>query len=125
MADRSSCPIARSLDLLGDKWTLLILRDVLVFDRRTYSEFASSSEHIPSNLLAERLKRLVASGLLEKVPYQQNPERFEYLPTTKGRAIRPVLKALRHYSETFLEDAEPAVGAVKGVIDDICFIYSF
>jgi len=107
MSDRSNCPIAKSLDLLGDKWTLLILRDALVFNRRTYSEFARSPEHIPTNLLAQRLKRLVASGLLEKVAYQQNPERFEYLPTDKGRAIRPVIKALRHYGETFLEDAEP------------------
>jgi DNA-binding HxlR family transcriptional regulator len=103
MSDRSSCPIARTLDLLGDKWTLLILRDALVFNRRTYSEFAGSPERIPTNLLAQRLKRLVASGLLEKVAYQQNPQRFEYLPTAKGRAIRPIIKAMRNYGETYLE----------------------
>ena len=109
MSDRLSCPIARTLDLLGDKWTLLVLRDAVVFKRRTYSEFASSPEQIPTNLLAERLKRLVASGLLEKVAYQQNPERFEYLPTAKGRAIRPVIKALRNYGEAFLDETAESV----------------
>jgi DNA-binding HxlR family transcriptional regulator len=109
MARRSDCPIALTLDLLGDKWTLLILRDVLVFDRHTFSEFANSPERIPTNLLAERLKRLVDAGLLEKVAYQDNPPRFRYLPTAKGRAARPVLRALKQFGEANLEAAEGSI----------------
>ncbi|MBT5054654.1 MAG: helix-turn-helix transcriptional regulator, partial [Gammaproteobacteria bacterium] len=65
-AFRSPCPIARTLDLFGDKWTLVVMRDALFFDCRTFADFANCSEKIPTNLLAERLKRLVLIGMLEK-----------------------------------------------------------
>jgi DNA-binding HxlR family transcriptional regulator len=99
---RSSCPIARSLDLLGDKWTLLVMRDALIFGRRTFADFAGSGEHIPTNLLSDRLKRLVDLGLLAKVPYQSRPPRYEYVPTEKGEAIKPVLRSLRRFGEVHL-----------------------
>ena len=60
-AFRSSCPIARTLDLFGDKWTLVIMRDALFFDCRTFADFANCSEKIPTNLLAERLKRFLTA----------------------------------------------------------------
>lgn len=101
MDHRSNCPIARTLDVLGDKWSLLVLRDALVFNRRTFSEFARSEEHIPTNILSERLKRLVEHGLLTRQAYQQNPERFEYRPTEQAKAVLPVLKALREYGERY------------------------
>jgi len=100
---RSQCPIARSLDLFGDKWTLVIMRDVLFFKRRTYGEFSRSGEHIPTNLLADRLKRLVANGILEQVPYQDRPPRYRYEPTEKGRALKPVLQAMARFGENHLE----------------------
>jgi DNA-binding HxlR family transcriptional regulator len=96
---RSLCPIARSLDLLGDKWTLLVMRDALIFGRRTFAEFAGSNEKIPTNLLSNRLKRLVELGLLEKVPYHTRPQRFEYVPTDKGKAIKPVLSSLKRFGD--------------------------
>lgn len=111
MARRSDCPIALTLDLLGDKWTLLILRDVLVFDRHMFSEFASAPEHIPTNLLAERLKRLVDAGLLEKEAYQENPPRFRYVATDKGRAVRPVIRALKQFGEANLGESAGSVVA--------------
>ena len=101
MKHRSNCPIARTLDILGDKWSLLVLRDSLVFDCRTFGDFASSDEHIPTNILSDRLKRLEAHGLLTRHPYQQNPERFEYRPTDQARAILPILKAIRDYGERY------------------------
>ena len=104
---RSNCPIARSLDLFGDKWTLVIMRDVLFFKRRTYAEFSRSGEHIPTNLLAERLKRLVANGLLERVLYQDHPPRYRYEPTEKGQALTPVLKAMTRFGENHLEGQRP------------------
>ncbi|XOV87984.1 MAG: winged helix-turn-helix transcriptional regulator [Pseudomonadota bacterium] len=107
---RSPCPIARSLDLLGDKWTLIIMRDALYFDRRTFADFCGSSEHIPTNLLSDRLKRLVEMELLEKVPYQHNPTRYEYVPTKKGQSIRPILKSLSTFGQEHLGGRKPSLG---------------
>ena len=96
---RSDCPISKTLDLLGDKWTLLVLRDVLVFGAKTYSDFAASPEHIPTNLLSQRLKKLVDEGLLDKKAYQTNPLRYEYLPTDRGKSVRPILVAMRKFGD--------------------------
>lgn len=99
---RSWCPIARALDLLGDKWSLLILRDALFFQVKTYAGFSQQPERVPSNLLASRLKRLVAWGFLEKVAYQQRPVRYHYVPTERARDLVPLLKGLRDFGETHL-----------------------
>lgn len=85
--------MACTLDLLGDKWTLLLVRDLLL-GKSTYSEFQQSPEGIPSNILAERLKRLLARGVAEKVLYQQRPKRYRYRLTRKGRDLYPVLSAM-------------------------------
>lgn len=91
---RSTCPIANTLDLIGDKWTLLVVRDLLFLGKRLYGELMKSPEGVPSNILAERLKRLEAAGLLEKIPYQQNPVRHEYRLTHKGADLFPILKEI-------------------------------
>ena len=90
---RSPCPVACSLDLLGDKWTLLVVRDLLL-GKTTYTEFQNSPEGIPTNILAERLKRLQAAGIIEKARYQERPVRYAYHLTAKGRDLRPVLAAM-------------------------------
>lgn len=105
-SDRSVCPIARTLDLVGDRWTLLVLRDALIFGRKSFAEFEASVERIPSNLLADRLKRLVEGGFLNKVAYQDKPVRYHYLPTKKARAARPILRAMKQFGETYLEEDE-------------------
>lgn len=102
MEYRSNCPLARSLDLLGDKWTLVIMRDVLIFKRHTFAEFEKSGEHIPTNLLSSRLKKLVEHGLLKKVLYQSGPNRYRYEATEKARDLRPVLRALLQFGEKHL-----------------------
>ncbi|HLP06942.1 MAG TPA: helix-turn-helix domain-containing protein [Opitutaceae bacterium] len=89
---RSDCPLACTLDLLGDKWTLLVVRDLLL-GRRRYGDFVASPEGIPTNILAERLKRLEQAGLLEKTAYQENPVRHEYVPTAACLDLKPVLFA--------------------------------
>lgn len=104
---RSTCPIARSLDILGDKWTLVIMRDALFFNRRTFAEFERSREKIPTNLLANRLKKLVEIGLLEKVLYQEHPPRYSYEPTQLGSDIKPVLKSLKVFGEKHLGGIAP------------------
>lgn len=91
---RSTCPIANTLDLLGDKWTLLVVRDLLFLGKRLYGEIAQSPEGIPSNILADRLRRLEEAGVVDKKPYQHNPVRYEYRLTNKGTDLLPILKEM-------------------------------
>jgi DNA-binding HxlR family transcriptional regulator len=91
---RSMCPIAAALDLLGDRWTLLVLRDVLLFGKHLYRELEQGPERISTNTLSERLRRLEAIGILERRVYQSNPERCEYHATEKGRELTGVLREL-------------------------------
>jgi DNA-binding HxlR family transcriptional regulator len=92
-ARRSNCPIACSLDLIGDRWTLVIVRDLLRGLTR-YGEFLGGKEGIPTNVLAERLVRLEEARLVTKTPYQENPRRYAYELTAKGRSLAPVVGAL-------------------------------
>jgi DNA-binding HxlR family transcriptional regulator len=92
-ARRSPCPIAQALDVAGDRWTLLLVRD-LVLGKSRYSEFQNSREGVPTNILADRLKRMQAQGLIEKTLYQERPKRYAYALTPKGRALLPVLQAM-------------------------------
>jgi len=89
---RSACAVANSLDIVGDKWSLLVVRDLL-YGKRTYGELANSPEHIPTNILADRLKRLEAAGIVSSTPYQQRPVRYAYALTPKGRDLGDVLLA--------------------------------
>jgi DNA-binding HxlR family transcriptional regulator len=99
---RSNCPVSCALDLLGDKWTLLLVRDLLL-GKGTYTEFQKSPEGIPTNILASRLKRLQAEGILTRKPYQQKPVRYRYKLTGKGRALAPILLAMVDWSNRYLE----------------------
>ncbi len=90
---RSACAVANTLDILGDKWTLLVIRD-LFFGKTTYSEFQKSPEKIPTNILADRLKRLESENLITRQSYQQRPVRYTYQLTDKGKALAPVLEAM-------------------------------
>jgi DNA-binding HxlR family transcriptional regulator len=90
---RSRCPVACTLDVLGDRWTLLVVRD-LVRGKRRFAEFAESPERIPTNILADRLKRLASLGVVESRRYSDHPPRVEYQLTAKGDDLRPVLGAM-------------------------------
>jgi len=89
---RSACAVANSLDILGDKWSLLVVRDLL-HGKRTYGELAHSPEGIPTNILADRLKRLESAGIVTSTPYQERPVRYAYTLTPKGSALGEVLLA--------------------------------
>ena len=93
MKKRSACPVACALDLAGDKWTLLVVRDLLR-GRSTYGALADSPEGIPTNILANRLRRMEEAGLIEAVPYQERPVRYAYTLTEKGRDLSEVLRAV-------------------------------
>ncbi|MEC4748152.1 helix-turn-helix domain-containing protein [Methylomicrobium sp. Wu6] len=91
--ERSRCPVANVLDVFGDKWTLLVVRD-LVLGKSRFGEFSESAEAIPTNILAERLKRLELGGIVTKTPYCRKPLRYQYELTEKGRDLIPVLEAM-------------------------------
>ncbi|MDH3279591.1 MAG: helix-turn-helix transcriptional regulator [Gammaproteobacteria bacterium] len=90
---RSDCALACTLDLIGDKWTLLVVRD-LFFGKTRYKEFQASAENIPTNVLADRLKKLERFGMIEKTAYQNNPVRYAYRLTETGRSLAPVIQSI-------------------------------
>jgi DNA-binding HxlR family transcriptional regulator len=113
---RSLCAIANSLDILGDKWSLLVVRDLL-HGKRTYGELALSPERIPTNILADRLKRLESAGIVASTPYQERPVRYAYSLTPKGSALGEVLLALVRWGKQHIPGAvalnqRPAGGEV-------------
>src|SRR5688572_28288521 len=92
-ARRSRCPVACTLDVLGDKWSLLVARDVMRGKCR-YAEFHDSPEGIPTNILADRLKRLLQQGVIRSRKYSQHLPRVEYELTAKGEELRPIMRAM-------------------------------
>jgi len=100
---RSMCPVSSVLDIIGDKWTILVVRDMLLLNKRRYSELMDSAESIPTNILADRLKRLEAAGLIDKLPYQEKPVRYEYRLTQKGEDLRPLIKELAAWGNKYIE----------------------
>lgn len=99
------CPVARTLNVVGDRWTVLILRD-LAFGRRRYADLQSSLRGIAPNLLSDRLKVLKANDMVERVIYSDRPPRAMYELTAKGRGFIPVLLALKEYGERWEPAAE-------------------
>ncbi|MCY6382655.1 winged helix-turn-helix transcriptional regulator [Hoeflea prorocentri] len=88
---RSRCSIARSLELLGDRWTLLIVRDLMWHGKHTFQDLQTSDERMPTNQLSQRLKRLMQWGLVQREAYQDRPVRYRYFLTDTGRELEPVL----------------------------------
>jgi DNA-binding HxlR family transcriptional regulator len=104
--DGSSCPVARSLDSIGDWWTLLIVRDAMLGMRR-FSEFQRSMG-LARNVLSVRLKKLVADGVMTMGPAADGTAYQEYVLTEKGEALLPVLVAMRQWGEQYLfQPGEP------------------
>ncbi|GGO71995.1 winged helix-turn-helix transcriptional regulator [Bowmanella pacifica] len=99
------CPLHQALNVIGDKWSLLLLRDLLQGPKR-YSAFCEQ-EGIPTNILAARLKRLQEAGLLTKQPYQQQPVRYEYLLTAKGAALLPAIQKLAEWGMAYTDSSTP------------------
>src|SRR5438552_16663154 len=93
---RSPCPVAFSPDIFGDRWTLLVIRD-LFFGRTRFKEFAASPEGIPTNILTDRLERLLALGVIAQITAKDGTKRLAYSLTKKGKALGPVLRAMRDW----------------------------
>jgi len=109
---RSPCPIATALDLFGDRWTLLVLRDLLLFDKHRYREFLASPEAIASNILSDRLKRLEGAGLIDKTTDPADARQMIYSATDKGRSLLPILREIAAWGAAQCEN-NPASGAAN------------
>lgn len=100
-APRSGCPIASTLDLVGDRWTLVIVRDLLNGKAR-FSEFLASPERITTNILTDRLAAMEAAGLITRSAYQARPPRYEYRLTEMGLGLLPVLQDVCRWGNRYL-----------------------
>ena len=102
---RSTCPVACTLDIIGDKWTLLIVRDLLL-GRSHFREFSASPEKIATNILSNRLARLADHELVEKYPSTETPGRDAYRLTKKGKSLGKVVKAMVEWGTNNIEGAK-------------------
>jgi DNA-binding HxlR family transcriptional regulator len=93
------CPVARTLDVIGDRWTILLLRDLFLHRSRRFQDFSETLPGLTPSVLSGRLKELEESGIIESRLYSDHPPRAEYLLTDKGRTLGPVLRALRQWGE--------------------------
>jgi DNA-binding HxlR family transcriptional regulator len=97
--DRSICPVANALEIVGDRWTLLVVRDLLLFRKFRYGALADSLEHIPTNILADRLRRLGKAGIVRRRAYQRHPPRYEYRLTPRGTDLMPILREMAGWAQ--------------------------
>ncbi len=95
-ARRSPCPVACSLDILGDRWSLLVIRDLLL-GRTRFKDFSASPEGIPTNILSERLVRLQQHEIIAQIPAADGTKHRAYQLTPKGKALGPMLKEMRDW----------------------------
>src|SRR3974390_3197958 len=95
------CPIVRTLDIVGDRWSILILRDLILEGPRKFSDFEQSLSGISPNTLSSRLKTLEQHGIVERRFYDQHPPRAEYVVTSRGRELRPILRTLRDWGQQY------------------------
>lgn len=110
---RSGCPVSVSLDVFGDRWSLLIVRDLMVRGYRTYREFLHAGEGISTNILADRLRRLEASGILTTEPVTGDGRSAHYRLTPKGISLAPVLLELLIWAANHEDTAAPCSFILK------------
>jgi len=102
-----NCSVARALEVVGERWTLLIVRDAFLGLRR-FDQFQESLG-VARNVLTDRLDRLVEEGILERVRYSERPERYEYRLTRKGRELHLALTGLRQWGDKYLSEKPPRI----------------
>lgn len=96
------CPVARTLDLIGERWTVLLLRDLLQQGPRRFQDFQASLPGVAPNTLSARLKAMEDNGLIQRQLYNERPPRLEYVLTDKGRSLGPIVKAMRDWGNKHL-----------------------
>ncbi|HMF09245.1 MAG TPA: helix-turn-helix domain-containing protein [Thermoanaerobaculia bacterium] len=96
-----ACPVARTLDLIGERWTILILRDLFLHGPRRFQDFQESLRGVAPNTLSARLKTLERRGVIRRELYSEHPPRLEYRLTERGKTLGPVVKALRDWGNRY------------------------
>lgn len=114
---RSTCPIASALDIIGDKWSLLILRDMLTRGKKTFKEFSESQEGIAPGILSSRLKWLEENVLMTKQKLPQNQKENIYLLTEKGIELAPIIMELIIWSDKNLRGQNPEMPSISQIGD--------
>jgi DNA-binding HxlR family transcriptional regulator len=102
----SRCPVARTLNVIGDRWAILILRDLILQGPRRFLDFEQSLRGITPGVLSQRLKDLEANGVIESRLYAEHPPRREYRLTAKGAELRPVLREMRLWGERYASETK-------------------
>ena len=115
MPRRSQCPISFTLDLIGDKWSLLILRDIILFAKKYYHEFETSPESISTNILADRLKKLEAAQLILRAQDPENKKRVIYSPTPAALDLIPLLVEMLIWGSKYDEKSKVSEERVKKI----------
>jgi len=113
---RSHCPVSCALDIFGDSWTLLVIRD-LMLGRSRFKDFTASPEGIPTNILSDRLERLTNAGIITRVPVSEGAKRYAYQLTEKGNALQPVLLAMKNWGLQWEDGTKVSLEAISG----LCF----
>ena len=96
------CPVARTLDLIGERWTILLLRELLLQGPRRFQDFQTSLPGVAPNILSARLKAMEDNGLVRRSLYSERPPRLEYVLTDKGKSLGPIVKAMRDWGNKHL-----------------------
>ncbi len=107
---RSGCPVSLGLDIFGDRWTLLIIRDLMFSGKRHYREMLGSEEHISTNILADRLKLLLDEGIVTKTEDPSHKQKAIYSLTEKGIALLPILMQISSWSLKYRPVSEAYTG---------------
>ncbi|MCJ8290410.1 MAG: helix-turn-helix transcriptional regulator [Crocinitomicaceae bacterium] len=115
---RSNCPISSALDIIGDKWSLLIIRDMMFSGKKTFSDFSNSNEKIATNILSNRLSMLEELGIIDKGKKEGNKKTNIYSLTQKGKELLPIILEIAQWSDHNLNDhlkdgAKPFVNKFK------------
>lgn len=100
---RSDCPLGQSLDIFGDKWSLLIIRDLMFGNKCTYNDFLKSGEGIATNILATRLKGLDENGIIEKLAHPESKAKVLYRLTQKGIDLLPIIMEIYIWSDKYMD----------------------
>jgi DNA-binding HxlR family transcriptional regulator len=113
--NRSNCPISSSLDIFGDRWSLLIVRDLMLYETRTYGDFTKSEEKIATNILANRLQILEDKGIIIKLPYPDNKVKGLYKLSSKGVELIPAMIEIALWGDKHLDSPEECSPYLKEI----------
>jgi len=110
---RSDCPISCSLDIWGDKWSLLIIRNMMFYDLNTYGEFLNTPEKIATNILADRLQKLEEAGLITKEEHPESRAKIFYKLTPMGISLLPVMTEISLWGDKYFKVSQQAKALIK------------